>query len=51
MKLSGIMCLLIILKSQSHEKAGLYPLSRKYSFGKTTEGDHRGGITPQPFLG
>ena len=35
-ELSGKMCLMIILKVT--KKTGLYLLSRKYSFGKTTLG-------------
>ena len=34
---------------KSHKKPGLYPLFRKYNFGKTTRGGRQ--IDPQAFLG
>ena len=34
-----------------HKKAGLHPLSRKYSFGKTTGGGQIDPHLPQPFKG
>ena len=36
---------------KSHKKVGLYPLSKRYIFRKTTRGGGRGGFDPQAFLG